>query len=57
MNSPRVAEVVAQDIADGKTLKVTKTPGFFVNGKPLVDFGSDQLKALVAREVRSAYGK
>jgi hypothetical protein len=39
MNSPRVAEVVAQDIADGKTLKVTKTPGFFVNGKPLVDFG------------------
>jgi protein-disulfide isomerase len=57
MNSPRVAEVVAQDIADGKTLQVTKTPGFFVNGKPLVDFGSDQLNALVANEVRIAYGK
>jgi len=57
MNSPRVAEIVAQDIADGKTLQVTKTPGFFVNGKPLVDFGADQLKALVASEVRSAYGK
>jgi len=57
MNHPRVAEIVAQDIADGKTLKVTKTPGFFVNGKPLVDFGADQLKALVASEVRSAYGK
>lgn len=57
MNHPRVAEIVAQDIADGKTLKVTKTPGFFVNGKPLVDFGSDQFKALVADEVRSAYGK
>ena len=57
MNHPRVAETLVQDIADGKTLKVTKTPGFFVNGMPLVDFGSDQLKALVASEVRSVYGK
>jgi protein-disulfide isomerase len=57
MNDPRIAQIVAQDIADAKTLKVTKTPGFFVNSKPLIDFGSDQLKALVANEVRSAYGK
>lgn len=57
MNDPRVAQIVAQDIADAKTLKVTKTPGYFVNGKPLVDFGWEPLKALVANEVRSAYGK
>ena len=57
MNHPRVAATLVQDIADGKTLKVTKTPGFFVNGMPLVDFGADQLKALVASEVRSVYGK
>lgn len=44
-------------MADGKTLKVTRTPGFFVNGKPLTDFGADQLKALVASEVSIAYGK
>lgn len=57
MNDPRIAKILEQDIADGKTLKVTKTPGFFVNGRPLVNFGSEQLKALVADEVRSAYGK
>ncbi len=57
MKDPRIAEIVAQDIADAKALKVTKTPGFFVNGKPLIDFGANQLKALVADEVRNAYGK
>ena len=57
MNDPRIGKIIQQDILDGKTLKVTKTPGFFVNGKPLIEFGADQLKALVASEVRSAYGK
>ena len=57
VNDPRIAQIVAQDMADARTLEVTKTPGYFVNGKPLVDFGWDQLKALVANEVRSAYGR
>lgn len=57
VNDPRIAKIIEQDMADARTLKVTKTPGFFVNGKPLIDFGSDQLKALVANEVRSSYGK
>ena len=57
VNDPRITKIIEQDVADAKALKVTKTPGFFVNGKPLVNFGADQLKALVADEVRSAYGK
>ena len=57
VNDPRITKIIEQDMADARTLKVTKTPGFFVNGKPLIDFGADQLKALVADEVRSAYGK
>lgn len=57
MNDPRVLKVVAQDMADMKTMGVTMTPEYFVNGKPLTDFGWDQLKALVADEVRRAYGK
>ena len=57
VNDPRLAQIVAQDMADAKTLEVTKTPGYFVNGKPLINFGWDQLKALVANEVRSAYGR
>lgn len=57
MNDPRIAQIVEQDIADARTLAVTKTPGYFVNGKPLLDFGWDQLKALVATQIRSSYGK
>lgn len=47
MRSPEIAKLIAQDIEDAKTLGVDKTPGFFVNGKPLVDFGFKQLKQLV----------
>ncbi|MES2943856.1 MAG: thioredoxin domain-containing protein [Pseudomonadota bacterium] len=44
-----------QDMADAKTLNVTQTPGFFVNGKALSDFGYEQLKTLVDEEVKRAY--
>ena len=47
MTSPEIARVIAQDMDDARTLNVTKTPGFFVNGKPLPKFGYEQLKALV----------
>ena len=47
MNSPETASVIAQDLADAKTLNVTMTPEFFVNGKPLPSFGFNQLKELV----------
>lgn len=50
-NSAGTAAVLQQDIADMQTLKVIGTPGFFVNGTPLRDFGEAQLKALVDREV------
>ena len=50
--SPEVEQVLRQDTADMKALKVTGTPGFFVNGTPLRDFGAVQLKALVDEEIR-----
>ena len=34
-----------------KTLGVRATPGFFVNGRPLTDFGAVQLRALVDEEL------
>lgn len=49
MTSPEIASVIAQDVADAKALKVTKTPEFFVNGKPLPTFGFEELKGLVDR--------
>jgi protein-disulfide isomerase len=47
MVSPEVTQIVAQDMADVRALNITKTPEFFVNGKPLPSFGYAQLKALV----------
>lgn len=47
MTSPETARVIAQDLEDARTLKVTKTPEFFVNGKPLPSFGYEQLKRQV----------
>jgi protein-disulfide isomerase len=50
--SPEVEQVLRQDTADMKALKVMATPGFFVNGTPLRDFGAAQLKALVDEELK-----
>jgi len=47
MTSPEIAGVIAQDLADARTLNVSKTPEFFVNGKPLPSFGFAQLQGLV----------
>ncbi|MDQ6988403.1 MAG: thioredoxin domain-containing protein [Mariprofundaceae bacterium] len=49
------ATLLAIDLADAKTLKVNKTPTFFVNGKPLPSFGYVQFQQLVAAEVSAAY--
>lgn len=49
--SAAIAELLRQDVADMKALKVGGTPGFFVNGTPLRDFGEAQLRALVAQEL------
>ena len=47
MTAPEVAQVIAQDLEDAKTLNVTQTPEFFVNGQPLPSFGFEQLTRLV----------
>lgn len=57
LQSPELGKVVEQDLADARALGVDKTPGFFVNGKPLVQFGAAQLEQLVQAEVAAAYPK
>jgi protein-disulfide isomerase len=54
-SSPAVAQRIQQDIADARQLEVRKTPGFFVNGKPLISFGYRQLQDLVESEIRANY--
>lgn len=55
MNSPELARAIEQDIADGQLLGATRTPAFFVNGKPLTEFGYEQLVNLVGAEVEASY--
>lgn len=55
MNSSEIAGRIRQDLADAQQLQVTKTPGYFVNGKPLVQFGYQQLQSLVEAEVDIQY--
>ena len=55
MQSAEIARRVKQDILDAKQLNVNKTPGFFVNGKPLVHFGYKQLQQLVESEIAANY--
>ena len=55
MQTDAVKTALAQDIAALTALKIQQTPTFYVNGKPLVEFGLEQLKALVANEVKAAY--
>ncbi|MCM2307858.1 MAG: DsbA family protein [Sulfuritalea sp.] len=47
MAAPEIAGVIEQDLLDAQTLKVTKTPEYFVNGKPLPRFGIEPLKDLI----------
>lgn len=47
MSTPAVDAMIARDLADAKTLNVTMTPEYFVNGKPLPQFGFAELKQLV----------
>ena len=55
MESPAFTQLIEQDMADVKALKLQQTPTFFVNGKPLVKFGFEELRAQVGAEVASQY--
>ncbi|MBE9536893.1 MAG: thioredoxin domain-containing protein [Proteobacteria bacterium] len=55
MESPEIAARIRQDMADARQLQVNKTPGFFVNGEPLITFGYEQLQTLVESEINKRY--
>lgn len=55
MHDPAIAKIIEQDMADVKALNVQKTPGYFVNGKPLQQFGYRQLQQLIQSELDVQY--
>ena len=55
MNAAEISRRIEQDLGDARALGVTKTPEFFVNGRPMPSFGLEELQGLVAEELRAAY--
>ncbi len=51
LKDPKYDKLVEQEIADAQKLGVKKTPGYFVNGKPLQNFGYNQLVELIESEL------
>lgn len=51
MNSAEVLERVEKDRQDAITLRVTATPEYFVNSRPLPSFGREQLADLIREEL------
>lgn len=56
MAAPQIALLIKQDMQDAKTLQISRTPEFFVNGKPLKDLGYGELRAMVLQALRESYG-
>lgn len=52
--SDAITKVLEQDIADMKAVNLQGTPTFYINGKPLAEFGPNQLVAQVEAEVAAA---
>jgi protein-disulfide isomerase len=55
VDAPEIARQIEQDLNDAKMLKVTQTPEYFVNGRPLPEFGLEQLQQLIRDELQAAY--
>ncbi|WP_449123898.1 DsbA family protein [Pseudomonas viridiflava] len=51
MMSPEITATIERDAADAKSVGVKGTPTFFVNGKPLTNFGAQQLYDLIWSEI------
>jgi protein-disulfide isomerase len=53
LDDPEIDRVIEQDLADARVLDVRKTPGLFVNGKPLEPFGAQEFRKLIESELRT----
>ena len=51
MNTVEVTQRIEQDKKDSILLKVSATPEYFVNGRPLPSFGQQQLADLIREEL------
>lgn len=53
MDSPELESILQQEGEDVRKLQIRQTPTFFVNKKPLEEFGAQQLYDLVISEIQA----
>ena len=53
MQSAEIVKRIEQDQADVQTVRVRQTPTFFVDGRPLLQFGADELREMVRLQVEA----
>lgn len=53
MDAPEITRRLTQEIADVKTVGVRQTPTFFVDGRPLLNFGANELRSMVRAQVEA----
>jgi len=54
VGDPAIDAVLAQDAADIAAVGVQRTPTFFVDGRPLMRFGADELREMVRQQIGAA---
>ena len=53
MQSAEIVKRIEQEQADVQTVQVRQTPAFFVDGRPLLQFGADELREMVRLQVEA----
>lgn len=53
MQSAEIVKRIEQEQADVQTVRVRQTPTFFVDGRPLLEFGADRLREMVRLQVEA----
>lgn len=53
MRSAEIVKRIKQEQADVQTVRVRQTPTFFVDGRPLIKFGADELREMVRLQVEA----
>ena len=53
MQSKEIVKRIEQEQADVQTVRVRQTPTFFVDGRPLLQFGADGLREMVRMQVEA----
>lgn len=53
MDDPEIVRILEQDAADVQAVGVKQTPTFFVDGRPMMRFGADELREMVKSQVEA----